>query len=51
MQPVCFVPFYFTKVEYMLVELDDKNEKVRLVLNGGNVLETLQDQGEKINPK
>lgn len=35
----------------MLLELDDKDEKVRLVLNGGDVLETLQDQGEKINPK
>lgn len=35
----------------MLVELDDKDEKVRLVLNGADVLETLQDQGEKINPK
>lgn len=45
-----FVIIYF-KVEYMLVELDDKDEKVRLVLNGGDVLETLQDQGEKINPK
>uniref|UniRef100_A0A7N6BEJ1 Glutamate--cysteine ligase n=1 Tax=Anabas testudineus TaxID=64144 RepID=A0A7N6BEJ1_ANATE len=38
------------EVEYMLVELDNKDEKVRLVLNGGDVLETLQDQGEKINP-
>lgn len=35
----------------MLMELDDKEEKVRLVLNGGPVLETLQDQGERINPK
>lgn len=35
----------------MLVELDDADEKVRLVLNGKDVLETLQDQGEKINPK
>lgn len=35
----------------MLVELDDKNEKVRIVLNGGEVLETLQEQGENINPK
>uniref|UniRef100_A0A8B9R9G1 Glutamate--cysteine ligase n=1 Tax=Astyanax mexicanus TaxID=7994 RepID=A0A8B9R9G1_ASTMX len=34
----------------MLVELDDKNEKVRLVLNGKDVLETLQEKGEKINP-
>ncbi|MEQ2193839.1 hypothetical protein XENOCAPTIV_015759 [Xenoophorus captivus] len=39
------------EVEYMLVELDDNDEKVRLVLNGGDVLETLQEQGEKINPK
>uniref|UniRef100_A0A4W6DX79 Glutamate--cysteine ligase n=1 Tax=Lates calcarifer TaxID=8187 RepID=A0A4W6DX79_LATCA len=38
------------EVEYMLVELDDKDEKVRLVLNGGDVLDTLQDQGENINP-
>lgn len=35
----------------MLVEMDDKNEKVRLVLNGGDVLQTLQDKGEKTNPK
>ncbi|XP_028324948.1 glutamate--cysteine ligase catalytic subunit isoform X2 [Gouania willdenowi] len=34
----------------MLVELDDKDEKVRIVLNGGEVLETLQEQGENINP-
>lgn len=45
-----FLVIYF-QVEYMLMELDDKDEKVRLVLNGGDVLETLQDQGEKINPK
>uniref|UniRef100_A0A3P8TN77 Glutamate--cysteine ligase n=1 Tax=Amphiprion percula TaxID=161767 RepID=A0A3P8TN77_AMPPE len=38
------------EVEYMLLQLDDKDEKVRIVLNGGEVLETLQDQGEKINP-
>uniref|UniRef100_A0A673MCE1 Glutamate--cysteine ligase n=1 Tax=Sinocyclocheilus rhinocerous TaxID=307959 RepID=A0A673MCE1_9TELE len=38
------------EVEYMLVEMDDKNEKVRLVLNGKDVLETLQEKGEKINP-
>lgn len=35
----------------MLVELDDKDEKVRLVLNADEVLDTLQGQGEKINPK
>uniref|UniRef100_A0A8C8EYL8 Glutamate--cysteine ligase n=1 Tax=Oncorhynchus tshawytscha TaxID=74940 RepID=A0A8C8EYL8_ONCTS len=38
------------EVEYMLIEMDEKNEKVRLVLNGGEVLETLQDKGEKANP-
>uniref|UniRef100_A0AAR2IUS7 Glutamate--cysteine ligase n=1 Tax=Pygocentrus nattereri TaxID=42514 RepID=A0AAR2IUS7_PYGNA len=38
------------EVEYMLVELDDKHEKVHLVLNGKEVLETLQEKGEKINP-
>ncbi|KTG05685.1 hypothetical protein cypCar_00020274 [Cyprinus carpio] len=38
------------EVEYMLVEMDAKNEKVRLVLNGKDVLETLQEKGEKINP-
>uniref|UniRef100_A0A3Q3IDH6 Glutamate--cysteine ligase n=1 Tax=Monopterus albus TaxID=43700 RepID=A0A3Q3IDH6_MONAL len=38
------------EVEYMLVELNDKDEKVQLCLNGGDVLEILQDQGEKINP-
>lgn len=46
---LCLVIYF--QVEYMLMELDDKDEKVRLVLNGGDVLETLQDQGEKINPK
>uniref|UniRef100_A0A8C7JUJ3 Glutamate--cysteine ligase n=1 Tax=Oncorhynchus kisutch TaxID=8019 RepID=A0A8C7JUJ3_ONCKI len=40
----------YNKVEYMLIEMDEKNEKVRLVLNGGEVLETLQDKGEKTNP-
>uniref|UniRef100_A0A673FLL3 Glutamate--cysteine ligase n=1 Tax=Sinocyclocheilus rhinocerous TaxID=307959 RepID=A0A673FLL3_9TELE len=38
------------EVEYMLVEMDDNNEKVRLVLNGKDVLEILQEKGEKINP-
>uniref|UniRef100_A0A3P9IW66 Glutamate--cysteine ligase n=1 Tax=Oryzias latipes TaxID=8090 RepID=A0A3P9IW66_ORYLA len=38
------------EVEYMLMELDDKDEKARLVLNGGEILDTLQDQGENINP-
>lgn len=43
--PVCL------QVEYMLVEFDDKEEKVRLALNTGHLLEILQDQGERINPK
>uniref|UniRef100_A0A8C5BJX9 Glutamate--cysteine ligase n=1 Tax=Gadus morhua TaxID=8049 RepID=A0A8C5BJX9_GADMO len=38
------------EVEYMLIEMDEANEKVRIVLSGGEVLETLQEQGEKINP-
>uniref|UniRef100_A0A674MJ83 Glutamate--cysteine ligase n=1 Tax=Takifugu rubripes TaxID=31033 RepID=A0A674MJ83_TAKRU len=38
------------EVEYMLVEFDDEEEKVRLTLNSGHLLETLQDQGERINP-
>ncbi|XP_056148402.1 glutamate--cysteine ligase catalytic subunit isoform X2 [Lampris incognitus] len=38
------------EVEYMLVEMDIKNEKVHIVLNGGEVLETLQDKGEKTDP-
>lgn len=50
MCPVCFLILY-VQVEYMLVELDDKNEKVRIVLNGREILETLQEQGENINPK
>ena len=35
----------------MLIEIDEKNEKVRLVLNGGEVLESLQERGENSNPK
>lgn len=35
----------------MLVEFDDQDEKVRLALNTGHLLEILQDQGERINPK
>ncbi|KAI5611561.1 glutamate--cysteine ligase catalytic subunit, partial [Silurus asotus] len=38
------------EVEYMLVELDEKNEKACLVLNGNEVLETLQEKGENANP-
>ncbi|XP_077093762.1 glutamate--cysteine ligase catalytic subunit-like [Siphateles boraxobius] len=38
------------EVEYMLVEMDDKHEKACLVLNGEEVLEILQEKGEKIDP-
>ncbi|NXL93759.1 GSH1 ligase, partial [Alectura lathami] len=38
------------KVEYMLVKFDHENKKVRLLLCGEEVLQTLQDKGEKINP-
>ncbi|XP_075564698.1 glutamate--cysteine ligase catalytic subunit isoform X6 [Pelecanus crispus] len=37
-------------VEYMLVKFDHENKKVRLVLCGEEVLQTLQDKGEKVNP-
>ncbi|XP_067150277.1 glutamate--cysteine ligase catalytic subunit isoform X4 [Apteryx mantelli] len=39
------------EVEYMLVKFDHENKKVRLVLCGEEVLQTLQDKGEKVNPK
>lgn len=35
----------------MLVKFDHENKKVRLLLCGEEVLQTLQDKGEKINPK
>ncbi|XP_054050103.1 glutamate--cysteine ligase catalytic subunit isoform X3 [Rissa tridactyla] len=38
------------QVEYMLVKFDHENKKVRLVLCGEEVLQTLQDKGEKVNP-
>ncbi|KAM9477478.1 glutamate--cysteine ligase catalytic subunit-like [Clarias gariepinus] len=38
------------EVEYMLVQLDKKNEKACLVLNGNKLLETLQEKGENVNP-
>ncbi|XP_041333273.1 glutamate--cysteine ligase catalytic subunit isoform X2 [Pyrgilauda ruficollis] len=38
------------EVEYMLVKFDHENKKVRLLLCGEEVLQTLQDKGEKINP-
>lgn len=43
--------FFLSQVEYMLVELDEKNEKACLVLNGNKVLDMLQEKGEKVNPK
>ncbi|XP_058518078.1 glutamate--cysteine ligase catalytic subunit isoform X3 [Ochotona princeps] len=38
------------EVEYMLVSFDHENKKVQLVLSGEQVLETLQEQGERTNP-
>ncbi|XP_015477865.1 glutamate--cysteine ligase catalytic subunit isoform X1 [Parus major] len=38
------------EVEYMLVKFDHENKKVRLVLCGEEVVQTLQDRGEKVNP-
>ncbi|XP_041266535.1 glutamate--cysteine ligase catalytic subunit isoform X2 [Onychostruthus taczanowskii] len=38
------------EVEYMLVKFDHENKKVRVLLCGEEVLQTLQDKGEKINP-
>lgn len=35
----------------MLVKFDHENKKVRLLLCGEEVLQTLQEKGEKINPK
>ncbi|KAM4903173.1 glutamate--cysteine ligase catalytic subunit isoform 6-T6 [Sylvia borin] len=38
------------EVEYMLVKFDHENKKVRLILCGEEVVQTLQDKGEKVNP-
>ncbi|XP_045150761.1 glutamate--cysteine ligase catalytic subunit isoform X3 [Echinops telfairi] len=38
------------EVEYMLVSFDHENKKVQLVLSGEEVLETLQEKGERSNP-
>ncbi|XP_019376114.1 PREDICTED: glutamate--cysteine ligase catalytic subunit isoform X3 [Gavialis gangeticus] len=38
------------KVEYMLVAFDHENKKVRLLLTGEDILHTLQEKGERINP-
>lgn len=35
----------------MLVKFDHENKKVRLILRGEEVVQTLQDKGEKVNPK
>lgn len=43
--------FIIYKVEYMLVKFDHENKKVRLILRGEEVVQTLQDKGEKVNPK
>lgn len=43
--------FFWVQVEYMLVELDEKNEKACLVLNGNKVLNKLREKWEKANPK
>uniref|UniRef100_A0A8C8SCN7 Glutamate--cysteine ligase n=1 Tax=Pelusios castaneus TaxID=367368 RepID=A0A8C8SCN7_9SAUR len=38
------------EVEYMLVAFDHEHKKVRLSLTGEEVLHTLQEKGEKVNP-
>ncbi|XP_043919687.1 glutamate--cysteine ligase catalytic subunit [Protopterus annectens] len=38
------------EVEYMLLSFDHKKQKVQLLLNGSEILQTLQDRGEHINP-
>lgn len=38
------------EVEYMLVSFDHENRKAQLVLSGEDVLETLQEKGERTNP-
>lgn len=48
---IVYFVFIIYKVEYMLVKFDHENKKVRLVLCGEEVLQTLQDKGEKVNPK
>jgi hypothetical protein len=46
-----FISLLLPQVEYMLVSFDHENRKVQLLLNGGDVLETLQEKGERTNPK
>ncbi|XP_032505128.1 glutamate--cysteine ligase catalytic subunit isoform X2 [Phocoena sinus] len=38
------------EVEYMLVSFDHENRKAQLVLSGEELLETLQEKGERTNP-
>ncbi|XP_014438517.1 glutamate--cysteine ligase catalytic subunit isoform X2 [Tupaia chinensis] len=38
------------EVEYMLVSFDHENKKVQLILSGEEVLEILQEKGERTNP-
>uniref|UniRef100_A0A5F8GGB7 Glutamate--cysteine ligase n=1 Tax=Monodelphis domestica TaxID=13616 RepID=A0A5F8GGB7_MONDO len=38
------------EVEYMLVSFDHQNKKARVVLNGEEILEALQEKGERKNP-
>ncbi|XP_028578436.2 glutamate--cysteine ligase catalytic subunit [Podarcis muralis] len=38
------------EVEYMLVVFDHKNKRAQLSLTGGDVLHTLQEKGERVNP-
>ncbi|KAM4772254.1 glutamate--cysteine ligase catalytic subunit [Rhinophrynus dorsalis] len=38
------------EVEYILVSFDHVNQKVRLLLKGEEMLDALQDRGERINP-
>ncbi|XP_020954214.1 glutamate--cysteine ligase catalytic subunit isoform X2 [Sus scrofa] len=38
------------EVEYMLVSFDHESKKVQLVLSGEELLETLQEKGERTNP-
>ena len=35
----------------MLVSFDHENKKAQLVLSGEELLETLQEKGERTNPK
>ncbi|XP_043366307.1 glutamate--cysteine ligase catalytic subunit isoform X2 [Dermochelys coriacea] len=43
-------PHFEGGVEYMLVAFDHEHKKVRLSLTGEEVLHTLQEKGERVNP-